>query len=325
MAVIIGVDGGGSKTHAVAVDEEGRLLGVGLSGAGNHQSVGLQTALHHIQDSIGKALAVAGLTTEDIDFVQFGLAGADRDKDFGLLRPALATLPFRQWDLVCDTMEGLRIGSPDNTGVVLVCGTGTNAAGRNAGGATVQTGGFGYLYGDAAGGSDMAESTFRAAVRSWELRDIPSMLTESVPHYLGYRSMEEMWNDYLDRDIYEVSRDLTLVLHQTADEGDELASSLLRQTGRELALSAISVIRRLGMEDQTVPVVLIGSVLQKGRNRHLLAELSATLTRANMSYELNIPEMEPVYGSVMLAMDRMNMPVSAEMAHKFIGYGGYDN
>ncbi|MFC5701890.1 N-acetylglucosamine kinase [Cohnella faecalis] len=326
MTRIVGVDAGGSKTYAVLVDERGNLLGTGLAGRGNHQSAGIHAALSQIKKSIELALQEAALSWDDIDYFQYGLAGADRDKDYDILRPALAALPCRNWGLVCDTMEGLRVGSSDYTGVVLVCGTGTNAAGRNPQGQSVQTGGFGFLYGDGAGGSDMAIATFRAAVRSWELRESPSLLTDLVPRHLGYDTMEQLWNDYLDKDIYSVPAHLTLVLHDAADQGDEAAGSILAQTGRELGLAAISVIRRLGGFEELakIPIVLVGSILTKGRSPHLLKALSDTLEQENLAYELVIPEAAPVYGAVMIAMDTLGIEIDDGMKQKFIQYGGHD-
>jgi N-acetylglucosamine kinase-like BadF-type ATPase len=324
MTYMMGMDGGGSKTYTVITDEHGHLLGHGISGGGNHQGPGIEQALSNIRASAEQALKQAGLAYDDIEFVQFGLAGADRDKDFNILLPALAGLPFSKWDVVCDTMEGLRAGSPDNIGVVLVCGSGTNAAGRNRQGMTAQTGGFGYLFGDRTGGHDLARETFSNAVRSWDLREIPSILTEKVAKYFGFITMEEVYNDFLDRDIHDVPRDLSLLLHEAADEGDELAIRLLRRAGRELGLGANSVIQHLGgFGGETIPIVLVGSVVQEGRNPHLLASLSETIAEKNEAFEIIIPKIAPVYGAVMLAMDHLNLPVTDSIIKQFIGYGGY--
>jgi len=321
MRYLMGVDGGGSKTYTVITDEYGNKVGDGLSGRGNHQVVGIETALMNIKESIDKALACARLTYKDISFTQFGLAGADREKDFSILRPALSTLPFETWDLVCDTFEGLRIGSENNIGVVLVCGSGTNAAGRNKEGKVIQTGGFGYFYGDAAGGTHMAKETFRSAVRSWELREIPSVLTEKVPKFFGFQTMEQHVDDFLDQDIYDVPGELTIVLHEAADEGDLLAIQILRNTGKELGIAANSVIKRLGkFESDIIPVVLVGSVLQKARNQHLLQSLKSTIVSENPNISLIIPDIEPVYGSILLAMDHLGIEAREDVYQKFRAY-----
>ncbi|MCR8634342.1 N-acetylglucosamine kinase [Paenibacillus radicis (ex Xue et al. 2023)] len=324
MPYLMGIDGGGSKTYTVVTDGQGNRLGQGISGRSNHQNFGVEQAMANISESIAMALAEAQLVHDDIAFVQYGLAGADRQKDFDVLLPALGRLPFASWDLVCDTMTGLRAGSPTNTGVVLVCGNGTNAAGRNREGRTVQTGGLGPLYGDRTSGTDLARETFSSAVRSWELRERPSLLTDRVPRYFGFDTMEALVNDFLDRDVRQVPGELTIVLHQAADEGDELAIELLRGSGKELGIAANSVIQRLGgFGSETVPIVLVGSVVQEGRNPHLLQALKETIAEKHDAFELVVPQLSPVYGSVLLAMDRLQLPVTDIIMNKFIAYGGY--
>ena len=44
MPLLLGVDGGGSKTHALVADGEGRLLGFGRSGGSNYEAVGIAQA-----------------------------------------------------------------------------------------------------------------------------------------------------------------------------------------------------------------------------------------------------------------------------------------
>lgn len=325
MRYILGVDGGGSKTYAVVVDQLGNKVGSGVAGCGNHQGPGIEVALRNIVEASDQALNEAGLSREDIDYASFGLAGADREKDFNILRPALATLSYKDWDVVCDTLEGLRTGSADNVGVVLVCGSGTNAMGRNSKGEVVQTGGFGYLFGDTAGGSWMAAETFRAAVRSWEFREEPSILTELVPSALGFQDMETVFNHWLDEDLWNVPQNLTVVLHKAAAERDGLAIRLLETTGRELGLAANSVIRRLGgFGNASIPIVLVGSVLQKGKSPHLLQALSDTIEKQNKDFQILIPEMAPVYGAVLLGMDHLSIETGEDIGQKFVSYGGYE-
>ncbi|MDN4073870.1 N-acetylglucosamine kinase [Fictibacillus terranigra] len=312
--IVMGVDGGGSKTQAVIVDQNGKILGKGHSGCSNYQVNGITQALTNIREAISHAMKEADITYNGISFVQYGLAGADREKDIRLLETALATLPFPKWNLVCDTMEGLRLGSSSNTGVVLVCGSGTNAAGRNQEGMVVQTGGFGYLYGDGAvGGNALAVEAFRSAIRSWELREIPSILTQRIPHYFGFNSMEEMWNQFLDDGLTKVTGDLAIVLHEAAMDGDQLSIRILKQMGQELGRAASSVIKRLGSLPAPIPIILTGSVLQKGKNPAVFDSIKKTIENEGYTIELIIPEMQPVFGAVLLARDQLELPTTLDV------------
>lgn len=321
---LAGVDGGGSKTLAVVTDGDGRVLGSGTAGCGNHQMIGAEAAVAHIREALHEALSQAGFGEEELAFVQFGLAGADRSFDLERLYPEIGRqMQLRRWNIVCDTMEGLRCGSPSYTGVVLVCGSNTNAAGRSRSGQEVQVGGFDALFGDRAGGYYLAAQAFGRAIRSWEGREPYSLLVDRIPAFLGFSSMGEMVNKCLDDDIDHAPIELSRVVHETAAEGDWLAVELLDNMGRELGLSAAAVIRKLGgFPGETVPIVLTGSILQSGRSPILLTALSRELEGHHADYRLVIPSLPPVFGSVLLAMDHLGLAADERTIAHFEHFGG---
>ena len=53
-SAVVGVDGGGSKTHAVVVDVDGRVMGEGTSGASNPLRVGVTRAAAAVREAIDK-------------------------------------------------------------------------------------------------------------------------------------------------------------------------------------------------------------------------------------------------------------------------------
>ncbi|MDQ3174996.1 MAG: hypothetical protein M3Q91_15045, partial [Acidobacteriota bacterium] len=75
---VVGVDGGGSKTHAVIVDVDGRILGEGTSGPSNPLRVGIARAAAAVREAIDKACEATQLRREDILAAEVGLAGARR-------------------------------------------------------------------------------------------------------------------------------------------------------------------------------------------------------------------------------------------------------
>ena len=148
--LFLGVDAGASKTDAWVADAEGQVVGKGKAGGGNHQ-YGRETAGCNIETAAHQALDSAGVSVTDIAYSFFGLAGADRPKDYEVLNPMIESLGFKKWKIECDTMIALRAGSRLSYGVVLICGTGVNCAGRSKSGKELQIGGFGEKYGDFGG------------------------------------------------------------------------------------------------------------------------------------------------------------------------------
>lgn len=308
MPHVMGVDGGGSQTTVAIADERGHLVSVGRASGANHQTIGIDAAVSHIDDAMQTALTLAGLRPRDIAFVHYGVAGADRPRDFEILNVGLARLRFSRWRAVSDAWEGLRAGTDDYVGVSLVCGSGTNAVGRNALGDEVQVGGFGYAFGDTAGGTHLAVETFRAAVRAYQGREVATELMRAVPQFLGCSDMEQVYNSFLDNDT-DIPIDLARVLHRVADGGDAVAQKILSSMGRELGLAALAVLRQLpGIEEQPViPLILIGSILQKGKSPFVLDTLAQTVQKRYPTVRLHLLDVPPVFGSVLLALDCLHL------------------
>ncbi|WP_115994838.1 N-acetylglucosamine kinase [Cohnella lupini] len=300
MNYYLGVDGGGSKTLAVVSDSAGRILGRGESGCGNHQ-LGVELAIRNIREAAVAAMKQANVEHADIEYAMFGLAGADREPDFRILRPMIAELGFSKHGIVCDTVIGLRAGTKQPDGVVVICGSGTNCFGVNKRGDSLQCGGFGYAFGDFGGGSDLAIEAFRSVIRSWEGRERPTLLTEAVLATLGYTSVEEMFNDYLDEGK-GISHHLAKLLFQVAND-DEVARGILQRQGTELGLAASAVIRKLGMEHDKFDLVLVGSVLTRGDSEYVTPYIEKEIQSVTGGCTLRLLTMEPVAGAILLAME----------------------
>jgi len=313
----LGVDGGGSKTLAVVTDGRGRILGQGLSGCGNHQ-VQVELARRSIADAAAAALEQAGLKRTEIRYAMFGLAGADREADFRILRPMIAGMEFPVHGIVCDTEIGLRAGTRQPDGVVVVCGSGTNCFGVNKMGQSLQCGGFGYTYGDFGGGNDLAVEVFRSVIRAWEGREQPTLLTEAVLQTLGYASVELLFHDCLDRGA-SVPGHLTKLLFQVADR-DEVARGILRKQGNELGMAASAVITKLGMREDAFDLVLVGSVLTRSDHRLITPYIEEKVKPAAPACRLRRLEMEPAAGAILLAMERAGQTVG-EPVYDRLGEG----
>ncbi|REK74300.1 N-acetylglucosamine kinase [Paenibacillus paeoniae] len=317
MTYYLGVDGGGSKTLAVVSDGTGRILGRGKSGCGNHQ-LGVDLADRNIREAASIALAEAGLKQEDIAYAMFGLAGADREADFQILRPMIASMGYRKHGIVCDTVIGLRAGTRQSDGVVLICGSGTNCYGANAWGEELQVGGFGYEFGDFGGGGELAREVFRGVVRSWEGREKPTALTELVLAAVGYESVSDMFHGFLDEGK-RAPHTLAKLLFQVA-EHDELARSILEKQGVELGRAASAVIHKLNMEADTFDVVLAGSILTRGERKFVMPFIERQVKEVAPNCRLQILELEPAAGALLLAMDREESSIGTEVYENLVNH-----
>ncbi len=315
MKYYLGVDAGGSKTFCLLVNAKGETVGRGVAGNGNHQTNPLD-AENNIRSACGQALLEAHLKPEEVEFAYFGLAGADREPDYAILRPMVARLGFPRHAIACDTMIAMRAGTDRSYGAVVISGTGFNAAARNRAGEELQYGGFGYLFGDGQGsGRDLANFAFRSAVRAWDGRGKPTLLHDMVLEETGFASIADMLDAALDEG-YAPPIQLAELIFQAAGQGDEVAVGILAEQGVELGNAAAALIQRLGMEQEEFDIVLGGSVLAKSvpaimqdalAKRVLITAPQARITRITM---------EPVGGAVLSAMDQSGIQADSEvMSH----------
>lgn len=312
MKYFLGVDAGGSKTYAIIADEQGKVIGAGQGGNGNHQKNREQAEIN-LQHAVLEALGASGLTKEQLEFSWFGLAGADRESDFQILRPIINRLGLPRTDISCDTWIALRAGTEKSYGVVLICGSGVNCAGKNPQGETYQCGGFGYRFGDFGGGYDLSAEVFRSVMRADDGREKQTVLSERLTNLLGYSSVSALREDYLDH-VSDLPPHIAELLFQAADEGDEVAAGLLFKQGDELGLAAAATILQLGIEADTFDIVLAGSLLTKGDRSGLIrGAIEQRVKHTAPNCTLRVLTREPVVGSVILAMESSGIHINHEI------------
>ncbi|MFD1176537.1 N-acetylglucosamine kinase [Paenibacillus puldeungensis] len=318
MAYYMGIDAGGTKTYALVTDEYGNVLGKGHSGNGNHQ-MGVARAEASIREAAYMALDEAGLRMGDLRHAYLGLAGADREADYRILHPLVQRVGFTSYTINCDTMIGLRAGTNRPYGVALICGTGTNAAGRNPQGKHVQIGGFDYMYGDFGGGGALSVEVFRSVVRAWEGREQPTLLTEKLLRLLGYERVADMYEEFLDLGKH-VPVDAARLLFSAAAENDAVAVEILHRQGVELGKSAVAVIRKLGMETETFDVVLAGSLLTRGDRGWIRGPIEQAVRAIAPGASIVTLTTEPVVGAVWAALEVDGLEIDQGIYAKMVNY-----
>ena len=137
--VFLGVDGGGTKTHACIVDLQGNILGTAANGGANWERSGIGSVQKSLDEIIGAALRSAQVQREDIVDSTFALAGIDWEEDQNLFIPVIQELGLQgRCTLINDSFAALFAGAPSGIGCVSIAGTGGKSAGRD-GVRTVQT------------------------------------------------------------------------------------------------------------------------------------------------------------------------------------------
>jgi N-acetylglucosamine kinase-like BadF-type ATPase len=313
---VLGVDGGGSKTHALVADERGEVLGFASSGRSNWEDTGLEAAGAALAEAVGGALAAAQVPPGGLAASAFGLAGLDWGPDRPMLAALLEPLglagPRR---LENDSFIALRAGASRPFGVVVVAGTGHVAAGRDPAGRTVRTLGLGPMYGDFGSATDVATEAVRAVADAYTGRGPATSLSRLLPPPAGCASAEQLLQR-LSRGMVPLPAAAPLVL-QEAEAGDPACRQIVLHAGASLGSSAAVVARRLGLGGRRFELVMAGGLFAS-RNRLLEGALvDAVRRQAPLATPVHLT-CKPVVGAALEALDLAGRPTDPGVRNRLV-------
>jgi N-acetylglucosamine kinase-like BadF-type ATPase len=301
----LGIDVGGTKSHALIADEDGHAVGFGEGGPGNYEVVGWDGLRRTLQAITDQALASAGITRERIAGAGFGVAGYDWPGEREPTCQAIDALGLSApYELVNDAVVGLLAGAAQGWGVVVVAGTSNNCRGRDRQGREGRITGCGPQFAEYGGASEMVARVVQIITLAWSKRGPDTRLTEAFIELTGAADVLDLLEG-LALGRYRLSAAAAPLIFQVAAEGDAVAQEVIRWAGRELGSLAVGVIRQLGMEALAFEVVLAGSLYEGGST--LIEPLRETIQAVAPGARLVRLTAPPVVGGVLLGMEQVGM------------------
>ena len=308
---VAGVDGGGTGTRAVILDQSQRIIGEGRSGPANPLRVGIATAATNVRDAVDQACAEAGIHRHDIATATVGLAGVRRKDIRDRTREKISDClkEIKSIELMTDGEIALYGATDGEPGLVVIAGTGSICCGRNRQGRHVCAGGWGPIVGDEGGASWIARKALQAVAHASDGRGPKTLLTHAALNYFNVATADDlstaiysptMTNDRLAGFGREVMR--------AARNGDEVAKDIFREAGRELANTATAVIKKLRMENEEFPVAYVGGVY--GAGELVLAPMREGIKRVAKRAYLAQPLFPPVVAAARVAYAHLRTELS---------------
>ena len=259
---VIGVDGGGTKTEAVVVDSEGRILGRGHGGASNPYLVGWTNTMAEIRTAVINAASDAGIDVTQAAAITLALAGVDRPAErktlWRLAHVAWPQIPVRVEN---DALAALVGGTGTKYGIVVIAGTGMIAYGVNSEGTEARAGGWGRHV-DRGSAYAIGIEAIRAVLAGVDGTGMATCLTDSLLKHLGMITAEDLlpWvHEHADQ-TEKIAKLAPLVI-ACAQDGDTVAADILAQGADALAHAAWTVARHLNLDKGPFPIVLTGGLL----------------------------------------------------------------
>lgn len=303
--LLLGVDGGATKTVAIVADASGRVVGAGRSGSSDIHAAGdPEVAVDRVAEAVRQALATAGAERPRLAQAAFGLCGADWPEDMQLYRDGLtARLGLRRAPVIVnDALGALRAGTPDGIGVSLVIGTGGAIGARGPAGATW----FSGMRLEASGAVELGRLAYARLIRgAYGGGPVPDFQPAALATH-GVDTVEDLVRAITARDggtgDHGIAR-LAPVLLEAGHGGDPVARSAIDEHAAMLAGYVRAAAMRVGFHDPgEVMLVVTGGVL-----RHRCTDLLSGIVSRAGGQHLVRPEAEPVYGVLLLAADAAGM------------------
>lgn len=292
MGVVLGVDGGNSKTDVVLASVEGEPLAyVRGPGSNSHAAGGSAGCVEVIASLVGR------LPFEPpADRAVFFLCGADLPHD---IEELTAEVKQRAWsnanDVDNDTFALLHAGTDRPDAIAVVCGSGINCVGRSASGRVSRYPTLGWETGDWGGAEALGREALFAANRAADGRGGPTALVELIETHFG-KPVVSVGEDVHYRRMRDTRLgELAAGIVATAED-DGVARTLVSRLVGEIVLLVERARRDLDVAE--ADVVLGGGMLaERGAFFELVAgALPAGLTPL-------VPDLPPVAGAVLAALD----------------------
>jgi N-acetylglucosamine kinase-like BadF-type ATPase len=307
----LGVDGGGSKTRFLLIDEAGRVLGAHTAGSAYHLEIGLETLERMLAHGIERTLQQAGMAPAALTFAFLGLPayGEDRAVQAQLDAAPAAALPNGRYrcgnDMVCG-WAGALAGAE---GINIVAGTGSIAYGEYAG-RCARAGGWGELFSDEGSAYWLAREGLRLFSRMSDGRSPRGVLHGILRRHFALEDDLDVCAALYGKNTSQRSQlaQLSRLVAEAARAGDAPARGLFTQAASELNDMVDAVRDRLQVPaDLDLPLSYSGGLFQL--RELLLVPFQAALNSRTRRYRLAAARLPPEAGAALHAAKLAGTPL----------------
>lgn len=260
-SVILGIDGGGTRTRASIVAGE-KTIAYAESGSIKRLRVGAEAAEHNLRALLAEAFAQAGVKTVDAACV--GVASATLPGVPEWITEVFRGFGVERSEVVGDEVIALDAAFRGGPGILQIAGTGSNTIGRAPSGERESAGGWSSRLGDEGSGYWIGVNAVRRGLRAYD-RGEPTEVLEKVGEIWGTATIEALVNlgDGTPGPDFAA---LAPAISDLAEAGDAVALDVLKQAAADLVEFVLLVRAKLKQKhgiDGEVPVAWTGGVIAK--------------------------------------------------------------
>jgi len=305
--IVLGMDVGGTKTHAVLANTRGEILGQGFSTAANINFVTLKQAEGAFTDAIRQAQKQAGIKNLETEVAVIGI-----EPPVGPLCPVLNKVArpkkiIQKKEGECSLVGGLA----EHVGIALIAGTGSVGWGRNKKGKTHMTSCWGTI-GDEGSAYDIARRGVNAAFWAADGRGPKTKLCQALCKHFGVKKVQDFVTPiYQNPDVRKNFAALSRIVMKAAMEGDRVAVEVVKEGARQLGLIISTCAEVLDMHKEPYKVAATGGLVSRGGWYFDLTQ--RYLRGKHPKAKMVPPKFEPGMGAILLALKELRIDWTKEL------------
>lgn len=297
----LGIDGGGTKTKYILVDEKLKKLSE-IEGTTIHiHQVGIEGIKTELMENISKICDEANIEVKDIAYAFAGVPGYGESlEDMEKIDKAIKEVMKVPYSIDNDAVNGWAAGTACKPGVNIVAGTGSIAYGRNAEGKLARCGGFGPGIGDDGSAYWIALKTINEYTKQKDGRKEKTVLVDILEKEYGitykYEIVDIVFNK-LKFSRTEIAK-FSTICYMSAEAGCPACRDIFKEVAKTIFEHINAISKELSFNDKFV-VSYTGGVFKAGK--YVLEQLEDMIKESGLNCYLQEPELEPWNGAVLLA------------------------
>lgn len=309
---VLGIDGGGTKTAGVIAKSDGQIIAEATVGPTNPNSVKATTLEENIVALVNSLMKQEEQIFNKVKHIFAGMSGVGHETAKNKIKDLIQkTMPHKvEVTVDNDAIIALYSGTLGKPGIVQISGTGSITYGVNEEGKRDRIGGWGYLIGEKGSGYALGNDALNIAFSVHDGYTYSTELYERLLNKFNTASLPDIIPSIYGADnprekIASLSREVMLA----ADNGDEMAKKIMHHHGQYMGEAIGLLASRLFPNEQTIPIVLAGGLFK--RIDLLEDSILKALTEANIRTNIIVPQINPVGGAVVAALQSKNISVDA--------------
>ncbi|NBI07347.1 N-acetylglucosamine kinase [Senegalia massiliensis] len=300
----LGIDGGGSTTEFILIDEKGSVLSHQIKETCHYKNTSFDTFKDVIKNGIEEICTLANINIKNIDYSYLGIPGyGEIASDMPILEEIIKQiLNGTDFKIGNDSEVGWAGSLACEPGINIVAGTGAIGFGIDGNGKSARSSGWGHFIGDEGSAYWLAKKLLETFSKQSDGRLERTHLYDILREHFKLEDDFDLIDimstaEYVKRN--ELSK-LAKITSIAAEKEDKYAVRIYRDAAYEHFLTINAVIEKLDFDgNEKITVSYSGGVFKAGK--HILEPLREYLEGLNRGIKLISPLLSPIKGAALYA------------------------